>query len=105
VRGETKSPDANLWRRPVTRSPPSGQGDYATPANPPQGRANPGLATEKPWEAHPWPSNAESGKFKEAVKWEKKAIELGFDDKEEAENAQQRLKLYEEGKPYRGDEV
>jgi tetratricopeptide (TPR) repeat protein len=44
---------------------------------------------------------AECGDFKEAVKWQKKANELGFDDKEEAEKARQRLKLFEEGKPYR----
>jgi len=40
---------------------------------------------------------AECGDFKEAVKWQKKAIELDIDN----EHAQKRLKLYEDGKPYR----
>jgi tetratricopeptide (TPR) repeat protein len=48
-------------------------------------------------------AHAECGEFKEAVKWQKKAIEVGFDDKEMTEKARQRLKLYEEGKPYRED--
>jgi hypothetical protein len=48
-------------------------------------------------------AKAEAGNFKEAVKWQKKAIELGYDDKEETEKARQRLKLYEEGKPYKND--
>ena len=42
---------------------------------------------------------AESGDYKEAVKWQKRAIELGFADKEESKKASRRLKLYEEGKP------
>jgi tetratricopeptide (TPR) repeat protein len=46
---------------------------------------------------------AECGDFKEAVKWQKKAIELGYEDVVELEKAQKRLKLYEEGKPYRSD--
>jgi len=46
-------------------------------------------------------AHAECGDFKEAVKWEKKAIELGYKDKEKAQEAVKRLKLYEEGKPYR----
>ena len=44
---------------------------------------------------------AEFGKFKEAVKRQKQAIDLGIKDREELEKARQRLKLYEEGKPYR----
>ncbi len=46
---------------------------------------------------------AECRDFKEAVTWQKKAIELGYADKKDAEKARQRLKLYEEGKPYRND--
>ena len=42
---------------------------------------------------------AESGDFEQAVKWQKKAIELGKGN----EDAKQRLKLYEEGKPYRAE--
>jgi len=45
-------------------------------------------------------AHAECGDFQEAIKWQKKAIELGFEDKEK-EKAVKRLKLYEEGKPYR----
>jgi tetratricopeptide (TPR) repeat protein len=45
---------------------------------------------------------AESGQFKEAVKWQKKALEIGWDDKEE-EKARKRLKLYEADKPYRDE--
>jgi tetratricopeptide (TPR) repeat protein len=44
---------------------------------------------------------AEEGNFKQAVKWQKKALELGYDAKEQTEKAQVRLRLYEEGKPYR----
>ncbi len=44
---------------------------------------------------------AESGNFKEAVKWERKAIELGYAVNEQMEKALQLLKLYEECKPYR----
>jgi tetratricopeptide (TPR) repeat protein len=46
-------------------------------------------------------AHAESGNPEEAVGWQKKAMELTYDNKEEAENAKRRLKLYEEGKPYR----
>jgi tetratricopeptide (TPR) repeat protein len=42
---------------------------------------------------------AACGDFKEAVKWQKKAIELGYVD----EKDQQRLQLYEAGKPDRDD--
>ena len=45
---------------------------------------------------------AECGDFQEAVQWQKKAIELYSNgDKEDLEKAQERLKLYEAGKPYR----
>ena len=44
---------------------------------------------------------AESGNFKEAVRWEETAIKLGYADREEGERARERFKLYEEGKPYR----
>jgi len=46
-------------------------------------------------------AHAENGNFKEAVEWQKKAIELGVSQHFRAEEAQDRLKLYEEGKPYR----
>lgn len=46
-------------------------------------------------------ANAECGNFKEAVKWQKKAVELGNDDKEEEKKSRERLRLYEGGKPYR----
>jgi hypothetical protein len=46
------------------------------------------------------PANA--GEFAEAMKWQKKAIAAGFvGDKEEAAAAEQRLKLYEQAKPFR----
>jgi tetratricopeptide (TPR) repeat protein len=48
-------------------------------------------------------AHAECGDFKEAVKWQKKALELGHDDKEELAKARQRLKLYEQGKPLRDE--
>jgi tetratricopeptide (TPR) repeat protein len=46
-------------------------------------------------------ANAECGNWQEAVKWQQKAIELGYNDKEEEKKGRQRLKLYEEGKAYR----
>jgi tetratricopeptide (TPR) repeat protein len=46
---------------------------------------------------------AEEGDFKQAVKWQKKAVELGYDAKEQTEKSKVRLKLYEEGKPYRDE--
>jgi tetratricopeptide (TPR) repeat protein len=46
-------------------------------------------------------ANAEGGNLKEAIKWQQRAIELGYDDKEEEKKGRQRLKLYEQGKAYR----
>jgi len=46
-------------------------------------------------------AHAENGNFKEAVKWQKIAIKQGYDEKELLDKANQRLKLYENGKPYR----
>jgi tetratricopeptide (TPR) repeat protein len=46
-------------------------------------------------------AKAEVGDYNEAVKWQKKAIEIGIDDKALMEELRQHLKLYEEGKPYR----
>lgn len=45
---------------------------------------------------------AECGEFEKAVRWQKKAIEVGFDSKDDEKEARMRLKLYREGKPYRG---
>ena len=44
---------------------------------------------------------AECGDFKKAVRWQTKALTFGIEDKEILEQAQQRLKLYEGGNPYR----
>jgi hypothetical protein len=49
-------------------------------------------------------AKAESGNFKEAAMWQKKVIEQLAGDKAEVEKARKRLKLYEDGKPYRDDE-
>ena len=46
---------------------------------------------------------AESGDFKEAVKWQKEALQMGCDYKKDTEKAEKRLKLFEGGKPYRGE--
>jgi Tfp pilus assembly protein PilF len=46
---------------------------------------------------------AECQKFAEAVQWQKRAVEIGYEDKEDEAKALRRLKLYEEGKPYRQD--
>jgi tetratricopeptide (TPR) repeat protein len=46
-------------------------------------------------------ANAEAGKFDDAVKWQKKVLELPGFSPAEKEEAQQRLKLYEDKKPYR----
>jgi tetratricopeptide (TPR) repeat protein len=44
---------------------------------------------------------AECKMFTDAVKWQKRAVEMGHEDKEDMAKALRRLKLYEEGKPYR----
>jgi tetratricopeptide (TPR) repeat protein len=46
-------------------------------------------------------AHAETKHFQEAVKWEKKALALGYATNEGREKARQRLKRYEEEKPYR----
>jgi tetratricopeptide (TPR) repeat protein len=46
-------------------------------------------------------AHAELGNFKEAVKCQKQAIELGFDDEDRLKKARQQLKLYEDSKPCR----
>jgi tetratricopeptide (TPR) repeat protein len=46
-------------------------------------------------------AHAECGHFDEAVKWQKKALKIGFDDAEDTKAAREQLKLYEAGKPYR----
>ena len=46
---------------------------------------------------------AEAGEFAEAVKWQKKRLEHPQPDREGLEKAQERLKLYEQGKPYRDE--
>lgn len=46
-------------------------------------------------------AHAENGNFKEAVRWQKKAIEIGIHDKVFRDKAIHRLNLYENGKPYR----
>lgn len=47
---------------------------------------------------------AESGRFEEAVRWQRKALDLGYQSKSDQEKARQCLKRYEQGKPYRDDE-
>jgi cytochrome c-type biogenesis protein CcmH/NrfG len=46
-------------------------------------------------------AHAECGHFDEAVKWQKKALKLGFDTDEDTKAARAQLKLYEAGKPFR----
>jgi hypothetical protein len=48
-------------------------------------------------------AHAEAGQFKEAVKWQKKALEIGYEDKKDQEQARKRLKLYQAGRPYRDE--
>jgi Flp pilus assembly protein TadD len=44
---------------------------------------------------------AECKMFAEAAQWQKRAVEMGHADREDVEKALRRLKLYEQGKPYR----
>jgi serine/threonine-protein kinase len=44
-------------------------------------------------------ASAETGNFDEAVKWEEKSIELGLPESD-LKQAQERLNLYKEKKPY-----
>ena len=46
---------------------------------------------------------AETGKFDEAVKWLKKALDSDDFPEEERKDAELRLQLYEDGKPYRDE--
>lgn len=46
-------------------------------------------------------AHAEAGEFKNAIKWQEKAIGLGYEDREESNAARKRLRFYEEGKPFR----
>jgi tetratricopeptide (TPR) repeat protein len=48
-------------------------------------------------------AQAECGNFEEAVRWQKKALKLGFEDDEDTEAARAKLKLYQQGKPYRDE--
>jgi hypothetical protein len=48
-------------------------------------------------------ARAECGDYKDAVKWQKKVIEMDHGDKEDMDEARRRLKLYEAGKPYRDE--
>jgi tetratricopeptide (TPR) repeat protein len=43
---------------------------------------------------------AECGKFQQAMEWDKKAIEL-CEDQKNAQAFQERLALYQQGRPYR----
>jgi hypothetical protein len=44
---------------------------------------------------------AEDGQWDKAIEWSKKAVELGHDDPETAEQLQKELANYEEKKPWR----
>lgn len=48
-------------------------------------------------------ARAEYGDFQEAIRWQKRAIELGFDDGQRVKPARDRLELYKQHKCYRGD--
>ena len=50
-----------------------------------------------------WAADVNEHLLWEAVKWQRKALALGFEDEEVLEEVQKRLELYEQGKPYRGD--
>ncbi len=51
--------------------------------------------------AHLTAANAEAGNFPDAVNWEKNALEVWHDDKEEFEKGGQPVRLSEAGKPSR----
>ena len=46
-------------------------------------------------------AHAECGDFKEAMHWENRALQVGFTNKADTEQARLRVKLYEAGKTYR----
>jgi tetratricopeptide (TPR) repeat protein len=46
-------------------------------------------------------AQAECRNFEEAVRWQKEALKIGFEDEDEVETARRQLKLYQERKPYR----
>ena len=37
------------------------------------------------------------------MNWQKKALEIGFDDESDTKDARAQLRLYEKGKPYRDE--
>jgi tetratricopeptide (TPR) repeat protein len=48
-------------------------------------------------------AHAEARNFNEAVRWQKKALEVGFAEKKDKKDAEARLRLYQAGKPYRDE--